>query len=162
MSVSIRQEIECPLLSSWPHVPVCLPSRAVSDTSAKEATVHAFLSSDRPLSTEIHAKLHRESVWQQEGNSMVDNKFRAIQPAAGVWNSSFCSDKREDIFARLRSGYTPITQGNALRGGSAHDCSHLAAIPSDSHILVEYLPLVKQRRMFQLHARCATSQRKIA
>jgi len=156
LSVSIRRRIRCLLLSSWPHVPACL-GRAAVDTSAMEASVHAFLSSDRPLNREVHVNLRRGFVWQHEGTSTVDNKFRAVQPSAGVWNSSFGSDKTEDIFARLRSDYTRTTQGNALRRVPAHACSHLAATASDSHFLVEYLFHVKQRRMFQLHARCATS-----
>ena len=40
-----------------------------------------------------------------------------------VWNSSFGCDKRKDIFARLRSAYIRMTQGNALRRESVHVCS---------------------------------------
>lgn len=61
----------------------CLPSRDAVDTAAKEATVHASLSSDSFLSKD-HANLRRGSVWQHEGTSTVDNKFRAVQPSAGV------------------------------------------------------------------------------
>lgn len=117
--------------------------------------------SKQKCSRELSSWVYLEGRKDFYGGQQISS-CQTVRMCVCVWNSSFGSDEREDIFARFRSGYTRLTQEEVLRSGSAHVCSHLAATPSDSQILVEYIFHVKQRRAFQHYARCATSQGKMA
>ncbi|XP_076346441.1 uncharacterized protein LOC143244878 [Tachypleus tridentatus] len=90
--------------------------------------------------------------WQSTWSEQRDNKLFQIKPYIGLWSSSFCKVRKEEIvLSRLRIGHSFLTHCFLLSGTDAPMCSLCDTQITISHVLLSCHRYNSQRRQYFKH-----------